>query len=141
MQGTGKVAFSNYCEDQSEISRETSMGVEKAVADTSDCHNRQNEAHPYDHGSGRDEEMETVLEKHAKFIGQFQAEENAQREWEQKYNEKKIATLVCIYTGRLLAVIYQLHVITLVICVNCKATRSPGKSLLHLCSHRWLILF
>ena len=73
------------------------MGMEEAVADTSDSlhvddHNRQTESH----GSGRDEEMERVLEKQAELIGQFQAEENAQREWEQKYNEKKISTLVCI---------------------------------------------
>ena len=89
---------------------DTSRGTEDAVADTSDPlhvddHNRQTEAHPCAHGSGRDEEMEKVLEKQAELIGQFQAEENAQREWEQKYNENKISTLVCIYTRQLLAVI------------------------------------
>lgn len=47
-------------------------------------------------GSGRGEEMERALEHQAQLIGQFQAEENAQTEWERKYNENKFVTLVCI---------------------------------------------
>ncbi|XP_074582952.1 uncharacterized protein LOC141839159 isoform X2 [Curcuma longa] len=41
----------------------------------------------------RDEEMERVLEQQAQLIGQFEAEEKAQQEWEKKYSENKISNL------------------------------------------------
>nr|XP_019703002.1 uncharacterized protein LOC105035795 isoform X2 [Elaeis guineensis] len=44
-------------------------------------------------GSGRGEGMEKALEQQAQLIGQYQAEENAQTEWERKYNENKYVTL------------------------------------------------
>lgn len=47
----------------------------------------------YTDGRDRYEEMERVLEKQARLIGQYEAEENAQREWEEKYNENKSSTL------------------------------------------------
>ncbi|KAJ0976764.1 hypothetical protein J5N97_012238 [Dioscorea zingiberensis] len=40
-----------------------------------------------------DEEMQRVLEQREQLIDQFQAQENAQREWEDKYNEKKSSIL------------------------------------------------
>ncbi|KAM0939676.1 hypothetical protein DsansV1_C19g0155971 [Dioscorea sansibarensis] len=40
-----------------------------------------------------DEEMKRVLQRQEQLIDQFQAEENAQREWEEKYNENKSSTL------------------------------------------------
>lgn len=42
-----------------------------------------------------DEEMKRVLQQQEQLIDQFQAEENAQREWEEKYNENKSSMLVC----------------------------------------------
>ncbi|KAG6515236.1 uncharacterized protein LOC121970811 isoform X1 [Zingiber officinale] len=44
-------------------------------------------------GNERDEEMERVLEQQAQLIGQFEAEEKAQQEWEKKYNENKSSNL------------------------------------------------
>ncbi|THU56396.1 hypothetical protein C4D60_Mb11t16820 [Musa balbisiana] len=40
-------------------------------------------------GSEKDKEMERILEQQAQLIGQYEAEEKAQREWEKKYNENK----------------------------------------------------
>ncbi|PUZ65745.1 hypothetical protein GQ55_3G249700 [Panicum hallii var. hallii] len=40
----------------------------------------------------KDGEMERVLEKQAELIGQYQAEENAQREWEKKFSESRDST-------------------------------------------------
>jgi hypothetical protein len=44
----------------------------------------------------KDGEMERVLEKQAELIGQYQAEENAQREWEKKFSESRDSTAVGI---------------------------------------------
>lgn len=119
--GNGNVTLSNN-DDQLNASLVASRStmkeaLEEAVADTlsschfNDDHNRQTESYPRDDGSGRDENMERVLEKHAMLIGQFQAEENAQREWEQKYNERKISTQVCLYTEeKEAALVCQYHV-------------------------------
>ncbi|PNT71157.1 hypothetical protein BRADI_2g23810v3 [Brachypodium distachyon] len=41
----------------------------------------------------KDEEMERVLEKQAEFIGQYEAEENAQREWEKKFSGSQDSTV------------------------------------------------
>uniref|UniRef100_A0ACD5T9C2 Uncharacterized protein n=1 Tax=Avena sativa TaxID=4498 RepID=A0ACD5T9C2_AVESA len=40
----------------------------------------------------KDGEMERVLEKQAELIGQYQAEENAQREWEKKFSGSRDST-------------------------------------------------
>ncbi|ONK57170.1 uncharacterized protein A4U43_C10F17320 [Asparagus officinalis] len=99
-QGNGGIACSKSHDDEPDASMITSRGVmEDVVVVTSDFHHvddhsRQTEVHPCANGSERDEEMERVLEKQAKFIGQFQAEETAQREWEEKYNQSKTSTLV-----------------------------------------------
>uniref|UniRef100_A0A0A9DKF7 Uncharacterized protein n=1 Tax=Arundo donax TaxID=35708 RepID=A0A0A9DKF7_ARUDO len=42
---------------------------------------------------GKDGEMEKVLEKQAELIGQYEAEENAQREWEKKFSESHDSTV------------------------------------------------
>ncbi|KQK05994.1 hypothetical protein BRADI_2g23810v3 [Brachypodium distachyon] len=42
----------------------------------------------------KDEEMERVLEKQAEFIGQYEAEENAQREWEKKFSGSQDSTVL-----------------------------------------------
>lgn len=109
-QGNRGASHSKYCDDQPEVSVEAPRGLmEAAVADISDSHhrdgdhNRQTEGHPCGNGSGRDEDMERVLEKRAMLIYQFQAEENAQREWEQKYNEKTISNLADNEAGNLIA--------------------------------------
>ncbi|CAN6332887.1 unnamed protein product [Urochloa humidicola] len=41
----------------------------------------------------KDAEMERVLEKQAELIGQYEAEENAQREWEKKFSESRDSTM------------------------------------------------
>ncbi|WOL17743.1 hypothetical protein Cni_G26536 [Canna indica] len=51
-------------------------------------------------GSERDEEMERVLEQQAQLIGQYEAEEKAQREWEKKYNENKSSNPDCSEPGK-----------------------------------------
>ncbi|CAL4893832.1 unnamed protein product [Urochloa decumbens] len=40
----------------------------------------------------KDGEMERVLEKQAELIGQYEAEENAQREWEKKFSKSRDST-------------------------------------------------
>nr|CAB3461320.1 unnamed protein product [Digitaria exilis] len=42
----------------------------------------------------KDGEMERVLEKQAELIGQYEAEENAQREWEKKFSETRDSTTI-----------------------------------------------
>ncbi|XP_010243845.1 PREDICTED: enolase-phosphatase E1-like isoform X2 [Nelumbo nucifera] len=42
--------------------------------------------------SGQDTDMERALEHQAQLIGQYEAEENAQREWEEKYRENNSCT-------------------------------------------------
>jgi hypothetical protein len=43
----------------------------------------------------KDGEMERVLEKQAELIGQYQAQENAQREWEKRFCGRRDSTSVC----------------------------------------------
>lgn len=50
-------------------------------------------------GNGRGDEMERVLEQQAQLIGQYQAEENAQTEWERNFNKNKYTTLGYCETG------------------------------------------
>jgi hypothetical protein len=42
----------------------------------------------------KDGEMERVLEKQAELIGQFEAQENAQREWEEKFSLSRDSVMV-----------------------------------------------
>lgn len=42
----------------------------------------------------KDGEMERVLENQAALIGQYEAQENAQREWEKKFNGSRDSTSV-----------------------------------------------
>lgn len=51
-------------------------------------------------GSEKDKEMERILEQQAQLIGQYEAEEKAQREWEKKYNENKCSNPVCDFHNR-----------------------------------------
>ncbi|KAF0927478.1 hypothetical protein E2562_033554 [Oryza meyeriana var. granulata] len=46
-----------------------------------------------------DREMERVLEKQAELIGQYEAEENAQREWEKKFNNCRDSTVGDVELG------------------------------------------
>ncbi|XP_008793972.2 uncharacterized protein LOC103710131 [Phoenix dactylifera] len=55
-------------------------------------------------GSGGGEEMERALEQQAQLIGQYQAEENAQTEWERTYNENKYVALGFCESGNQLQV-------------------------------------
>ncbi|TVU19602.1 hypothetical protein EJB05_35761 [Eragrostis curvula] len=47
----------------------------------------------YDMDCEKDGEMERMLEKQAELIGQYEAEENAQREWEKKFSESRDSTV------------------------------------------------
>lgn len=47
------------------------------------------------HGDARSEEMDRVLEHQAQLIGLYEEEENAQREWEEKYHENTNVFVVC----------------------------------------------
>lgn len=49
----------------------------------------------YLNGHGRDKDMERALEHQAQLIGQYEAEEKAQREWEEKFRENNGSTPVC----------------------------------------------
>lgn len=99
-QGNGEACF-NYYDDQPVVSVETSRAsgdkTEGAVTDISGSHDvggdLKTEARLCCNGSVKDEDMERVLEKQALLINQFQAEENAQKEWEEKYNGKAVSTL------------------------------------------------
>lgn len=48
----------------------------------------------------KDGEMERVLEKQAELIGQFEAEENAQREWEEKFSMSRDSVTVQTFLFR-----------------------------------------
>lgn len=52
-----------------------------------------NADYPYARVYEKEGEMERVLEKQAKLIGQFEAEENAQREWEKKFSKCQVSTM------------------------------------------------
>lgn len=96
--GNGAVAWHNNGDNCSEIPKEASRTeIEETLADPSvsyfgDDQSKETADGPYIHGNGTYNEMERVLEQQAQLIGQFQAEENAQREWEEKYNESKMST-------------------------------------------------
>ncbi|XP_010242640.1 PREDICTED: uncharacterized protein LOC104586934 [Nelumbo nucifera] len=47
----------------------------------------------YVNGSGQDADMERALEQQAQLIGQYEAEEKAQREWEERFKENYSCTL------------------------------------------------
>lgn len=44
----------------------------------------------------KDGEMERVLEKQAELIGQFEAEEKAQRDWEKQFNDNRRSPKVVV---------------------------------------------
>jgi hypothetical protein len=58
----------------------------------------------YHMDGGKDGEMERVLDKQAEFIGQYEIEENAQREWEKKFSENRDSTVVCTFLFAYLAI-------------------------------------
>lgn len=54
----------------------------------------------------KDGEMERVLEKQAELIGQFEAEENAQREWEEKFSMSRDSATVHTFPYQISNVFY-----------------------------------
>ncbi|CAL9197279.1 unnamed protein product, partial [Musa hybrid cultivar] len=68
---------------------ELSGNVSESQSSFVDVQEKEADGSHYAIGNGRDEEMERVLKEQAQLIGQYEAEEKAQREWEQKYNENK----------------------------------------------------
>ena len=51
----------------------------------------------------KDGEMERVMEKQAELIGQYEAEEEAQRDWEKKFNDNRSSPKVLLTTKTALA--------------------------------------
>ncbi|XP_072964974.1 uncharacterized protein [Typha angustifolia] len=67
-----------------EVSKDESCSIDDQNAEADACYNTT--------GDEKDEEMKRVLEQQAQLIGQYEAEENAQKEWEKKYNETNSST-------------------------------------------------
>ncbi|KAH7680602.1 hypothetical protein IHE45_05G003500 [Dioscorea alata] len=83
---------SNYVDDQPDENGETSRDEIVKGPPPHDENNRTIDGVSVnDHDE--DEEMKRVLQQQEQLIDQFQAEENAQREWEEKYNENKSSML------------------------------------------------
>ena len=59
-----------------------------------------------EHGSDKD--MERALEHQAQLIGQYEEEEKAQREWEEKFRENNNSTPVCLVNSFLSQTIHML---------------------------------
>ena len=84
-----------------EILREGSENQEEEVlmdGQVSDSLESQRDATGSNHHlnrNGRDRDMERALEHQAQLIGQYEAEEKAQREWEEKFRENNSSTPVC----------------------------------------------
>ena len=91
----------NCFDNGQEILREGSENQEEEVlmdAQVSDSLERQRNATNSNHHlnrNGRDKDMEMALEHQAQLIGQYAAEEKAQREWEEKFRENNNSTPVC----------------------------------------------
>lgn len=96
--GKKEATLSNMSNEQPEFLRKASSHEMEevfpytSVACSLDDQIKETDASLYANKGDKDEEMERVLEQQAQLIGQYQAEENAQREWEEKYNETKSST-------------------------------------------------
>ncbi|KAF8395353.1 hypothetical protein HHK36_019299 [Tetracentron sinense] len=94
---TGLEDVPNYFNNKPEISREGSKNEEELgllegiVSDSFENRKVANDG-LYVEGSRRDTEMERALEQQAQLIDQNEAEENAQREWEEKFRENSSCT-------------------------------------------------
>lgn len=80
---------------------------------------KENRAGLQANGIDRYGDMERALEQQAQLIGRFEAEENAQREWEEKYRENNF-TVVCIHLLPLLRSFCKFYVDV----VDCLIVRS-----------------
>ncbi|MQL76836.1 hypothetical protein Taro_009239 [Colocasia esculenta] len=82
---------SDCADDETQLSKETYDTEQEKLEENILCSSEDQTGHPvvdlYADGFGRDEAMEKALQQQAQLIVQYQAEENAQREWEEKYNE------------------------------------------------------
>ncbi|KAK6933508.1 hypothetical protein RJ641_036402 [Dillenia turbinata] len=91
---------SNCCDDEAQNCTVASQNQEddatlKVLESAADYLERQRKVTGkicYLNGHGKDEEMERVLEQQAQLIGQYEAEEKAQREWEEKFKENNGGT-------------------------------------------------
>ncbi|OAY76780.1 hypothetical protein ACMD2_19909 [Ananas comosus] len=79
----------DYNDDQPDFYED----VSKVELCTVDDQKRETDAGGYTIRDRRDGEMERVLKQQAQLIGQYEQEENAQREWEKKFNENKSSTV------------------------------------------------
>lgn len=83
----------NGSENGTEIRREDSeIGEEKAVLKGLENQRKVTNTVQYRNGHGRDKDMERALESQAQLIGQHEAEEKAQREWEEKFRDNNNST-------------------------------------------------
>ncbi|URE44988.1 hypothetical protein MUK42_13577 [Musa troglodytarum] len=79
---------------------ELSGNVSERQSSFVDVQEKEADGSRYAIASERDEEMERVLKEQAKLIGQYEDEEKAQREWEQKYNENKASNMEHFEPGK-----------------------------------------
>lgn len=78
-----------------EINDVVQEGVDENCLQPSENQKGDADVDPHSNGFGRDRAMETAIEQQDQLIVQYMAEENAQREWEQKYKVNRSSTFVC----------------------------------------------
>lgn len=72
-------------------------------------HGQETNGHYFD-GHGGDNDMERALQHQAQLIGQYEEEEKAQREWEEKFRESNIYTPVKFYQFQTFSLFMQSNV-------------------------------
>lgn len=84
-----------------ETLKESAANLEEHFVEGPECENlekqRVNNCH-YCRGDGGDKDMKRALEHQAELIGRYEAEEKAQRDWEEKFRENNSHTPVCLVT-------------------------------------------
>lgn len=85
-----KVAESPDVPTSAEIVPETSKEPSEVLENQILSNGHSSSAH------GEDKDMEIVLEQQAQLIQQYEAEEKAQRDWEEKFRETNTRTPVCL---------------------------------------------
>lgn len=102
---TGLGTISNQFDFKPESLNRCSENVENSVFQE----NRRKEKGAGLHANGIDRygDMERALEQQAQLIGRFEAEENAQREWEEKYRENNYAVVYIFFLSHVPSVNFR----------------------------------
>lgn len=94
----------NCFNDREEILREGSENPEeevlvgRQVSDILESKRDSTSSNHHLNRNGRNGDMERALEHQAQLIGKYEAEEKAQREWEEKFRENNSSTPVCAFS-------------------------------------------